>query len=121
MLSFANSEKTTSNTFSLFINSGNGVNSTNVISNNSNLISNSVSLMTISDDGMDTCSFYSGPSDASIMAFGESSESCGSIAFGESSESCGSIAYSGGSESCGSIASSSVSTSSCGGGCSYSC
>ena len=63
-------------------------------------------------DGMDSCSFYSGPSDETIMAFGES---CGSIAYSGGGESCGSIAYSGGGESCGSIASSS------GGGCSYSC
>ncbi len=86
-----------------------------------NLISNNVSLLNSGDCGNDTCSFYSGPSDATIMAFGESYESCGSIAY--SGESCGSIAYSGGGESCGSVASSSVSSgaSSCGGGCSYSC
>lgn len=84
-----------------------------------NLISNNVSILNSNDGGNDTCSFYSGPSDATIMAFGES---CGSIAY-SGSESCGSIAYSGGGESCGSIASSSVSSgaSSCGGGCSYSC
>jgi len=85
------------------------------------LISNNTSLLTGSDDcGMDTCSFYSGPSDSTIMAFGET---CGSIAY-SGSESCGSIAYAG-SESCGSIASASVSVSSgggfSGGGCSYSC
>lgn len=87
-----------------------------------NLISNNVSILNSNDCGNDTCSFYSGPSDAAIMAFGESYESCGSIAY-SSGESCGSIAYSGGGESCGSIASSSVSSSagSCGGGCSYSC
>lgn len=87
-----------------------------------NLISNNVSLIapSSSEGGMDTCSFYSGPSDAAIMAFGES---CGSVAFAGAGESCGSVAYSGGGESCGSVASASVSSgSSCsGGGCSYSC
>ena len=85
---------------------------TPLITNNTNLISPS-----LSDGGFDTCSFYSGPSDSTIMAFGENSESCGSIAY-SGSESCGSIAYSGGGESCGSIASSSSTTSCC---CSYSC
>lgn len=89
------------------------------------LISNNTSLITPSGEGgVDTCSFYSGPSDAAIMAFGESSETSGAIAFA-GSESCGSIAFAGGSESCGSIASSSASVSSgggfSGGGCSYSC
>ena len=70
---------------------------------------------------MDTCSFYFGPSDSTILAFGESSETCGSIAY-TGSESCGSIAYSGGGESSGSVACSSASSgSSFSGGCSYSC
>ena len=69
--------------------------------------------------GLDVCSFYSGPSDDAIFAFGESAESCGSIAYNDGSESCGSIAYSAGGESCGSVASSCGSFS--GGGCSYSC
>ena len=74
------------------------------------LISNTTSLLaTPEGEGYDTCSFYSGPSDATIFAFGESAESCGSIAFSAGGESCGSIASSGG----GSV--------SCGGGCSYSC
>ena len=85
-----------------------------------NLISNTVSLLNSNDCGNDTCSFYSGPSDATIVAFGESYESCGSIAY-SGSESCGSIAYSGCGESCGSIASSSSGSSFSGGGCSYSC
>ena len=93
------------------------------------LISDNTSLITAdSDAGMDTCSFYSGPSDAAIMTFAESCETSGSIAYFGGGESCGSIAYSGGGESCGSIASSfsgsasvSVSTGSFGGGCSYSC
>lgn len=89
------------------------------------LISDNISLIapTCGEGCMDTCSFYSGPSDATIMAFGEGSESCGSIAY-TSGESCGSIAYSGG-ESCGSIASSGSFSggggSFSGGGCSYSC
>ena len=84
-----------------------------LISDNTNLIS-----ATLANGGMDTCSFYSGPSDATIMAFGESAESCGSIAYSDS-ETCGSIAFYGG-ESCGSVASSSCGSFS-GGGCSYSC
>ena len=85
------------------------------------LICSTTSLLaTVEGDGYDTCSFYSGPSDATIFAFGESGESCGSIAY-ESSESSGSIAYSGSGESCGSIASSAGSSFSCGGGCNYAC
>lgn len=85
------------------------------------LISNTTSLLaTPEGEGMDSCSFYSGPSDATIFAFGESGESCGSIA-SAGDESCGSIAFSGGGESCGSIASSGGGSVSCGGGCSYSC
>lgn len=89
-------------------------------SNPVNLISNSISLISSapSDGGLDTCSFYSGPSDSAILAFGESQESTGSIAY-SGSESCGSIAYSGGGESCGSVASATSSSSSC--ACSYSC
>lgn len=88
------------------------------------LISNTVSLLAPSSSEYceDTCSFYSGPSDATIFAFGESSESCGSIAY--NGESCGSIAYTGSGESCGSIASTtsySSGSSFSGGGCSYSC
>ena len=87
------------------------------------LISDNTSLLSVADCGdyTDTCSFYSGPSDAAIMAFGESYDG-GFITNSGYSESTGSIAYSGGSESCGSIATS-VSTSSgfSGGGCSYSC
>ena len=97
-------------------------NSVGLISNNTSLISNNTSILTTSpDEGLDTCSFYSGPSDSTIFAFGESYESTGSIAY-SGSESCGSIAYSGGGESCGSIASSSSSSSgSSSGGCCYSC
>ena len=84
------------------------------------LICNTTSLLaTPEGEGYDTCSFYSGPSDATIFAFGESSETCGSIAYSDS-ESCGSIAFSGGGESCGSIASSGGGFS-CGGGCNYAC
>ena len=86
------------------------------------LISSTTSLLaTPEGEGYDSCSFYSGPSDSTIFAFGESAESCGSIAYADSSESCGSIAFSGGSESCGSIASSGGGSISCGGGCNYAC
>lgn len=91
-----------------------------LISSNTSLISNNVSLISSTLAGCeDTCSFYSGPSDATIVAFGESGESCGSISY-SGGETCGSVAYSGGGESCGSVASSS-SGSSFSGGCSYSC
>ena len=85
------------------------------------LISSTTSLLaTPEGEGYDSCSFYSGPSDATIFAFGESGESCGSIAYSEGSESCGSIAFSEGGESCGSIASSDCGGFS-GGGCDYAC
>ena len=80
------------------------------------LISNNTSLLAPSDSDGDTCSFYSGPSDATIMAFGESTESCGSIAYAGGSEGGFTSSVSG---SCFSAASSCGSFS--GGGCSYSC
>ena len=115
-LTFTSSEE--KNSCFKFIGSNN-TQSVGLISNNTSLISNSTSLISSSfEDGLDSCSFYSGPSDSVIIAFGESVESCGSIAYSGSAESCGSIAYSGSAESCGSIASSSSSFS---GGCSYCC
>ena len=91
---------------------------TRLISDNVCLISSTI----FANTGEDCCSFYAGPSDSTIMAFGVSSESTGTVAYEGGSESCGSIAYSGGSESCGSIASSfSSSSSSFSGGCSYCC
>lgn len=95
-------------------------NSAGLISSTTSLISNNVSLISAVENGLDTCSFYDGPSDATIFAFGESSETCGTIAYSDGGETCGSIAYSGGGETCGSIASSS-SGASFSGGCSYSC
>ena len=93
-----------------------------LISDNTSLISTNTSLISaaLANGGLDTCSFYSGPSDASIIAFGES---CGSVAYEGAGESCGSIAYESAGESCGSIAFSSGSScdSSSGGCCSYSC
>lgn len=106
-----------------------GANSSNtegvrLLSSNTSLISNNTSLISSSSDNcLDTCSFYEGPSDSTIMAFGESSETAGTIA-SAGGETCGSIAFSGSAgETCGSIASSSVSSGSSfsGGGCSYSC
>ena len=86
------------------------------------LISNTTSLLaTPEGEGYDTCSFYSGPSDSTIFAFGESGESCGSVAFAGDGESCGSIAFAGSGESCGSIASAGGGSVSCGGGCNYAC
>ena len=117
-LKFAGSEERQSSAFK-FIGADNKTQSTGLISNNTSLISNNVSLLSSpsADDCLDTCSFYSGPSDSAIMAFGET---CGSIAYSEAGETCGSIAYTAG-ETCGSIASTSSSSSSFGGGCCYSC
>lgn len=116
-LTFTASEEKQNSCFKFIGTTPSSEKTTHLISNNISLLSPS----TNSEDGSDTCSFYSGPSDATIMAFGESCESTGSIAY-SGSESCGSIAYSGGGESCGSVASASVSSgSSVGGGCSYSC
>lgn len=117
MLSFANSEEKQSQCFHLLGTVKPSNNSVHLISNNTSLISVNHSLL--SSGCEDSCSFYSGPSDAAILSFGEQSESCGSIAY-SGTESCGSIAYSGSGVSCGSIASSSVS-SGFSGGCSYSC
>lgn len=117
-LTFAGSEE--NNSCFKFIGSNNTSNNgVNLISANTSLISNNTSLISaFSNDCLDTCSFYDGPSDSTIFAFGESYESTGSIAY-SGSESCGSIAYSSGGETCGSIASSCSSVSS--GGCCYSC
>lgn len=116
-LTFAGSEE--KNSCFKFIGANATQNNGGLISSTTSLISNNVSLISAAEGGLDTCSFYEGPSDSTIFAFGESSETCGSIAY-SGSESCGSIAYSGGGETCGSIASSS-SASSFSGGCSYSC
>ena len=100
-----------------FIGANNVNNSGGLISDTVSLISNNTSLIfDSSESGLDTCSFYSGPSDATILAFGESAESCGSVAYDSAAGI--SIAYSGSAESCGSIASSSFSSSGC---CSYTC
>lgn len=119
MLTFAGSEEKQTTCFKFIGANVESAKTTHLISNNTSLISPSILTQ---GGGNDTCSFYSGPSDATIMAFGESYETCGSVAY-SGGETCGSIAYSGGGESCGSVASASVSTSSssCGGGCSYSC
>ncbi len=101
MLTFKSSEET-HNTCFKFIGADSAPKTTHLISNNTSLIAPSMN-----EGGADSCSFYSGPSDATIMAFGES---CGSIAYEGTGESCGSIAYAGSGESCGSIASASVSS-----------
>ena len=112
MLTFTNSQGHT-NCFRLLGTAKPVSQTTNLISENTSLITNNTSLL----GGMDTCSFYSGPSDETIMAYGDSYESCGSVAY-SSGESCGSVAYSGSGESCGSVASSGSFS---GGGCSYCC
>ena len=117
-LTFAGTEDKQSSCFK-FIGCNNNVsNSINLISNNTSLISSSI----MSDCGEDTCSFYSGPSDSSIIAFGESYESCGIIASNDTVSGAG--GYSSGGESCGIVASSSSFSSGSsfsGGACSYSC
>lgn len=103
-----------------FIGGSTGSKNGGLICSNTSLISSDTSLIFSSNEnsGLDTCSFYNGPSDSTIAIFGESCESSGSIAYSGDGESCGSIAYSTGGESCGSVASS---DSGFGGGCSYSC
>lgn len=114
-LTFTSSEENRSSCFK-FIGAGN-TSSTGLISNNTSLISTNISLLSSDDNGLDTCSFYSGPSDSTIISFGET---CGSVAYEGASESCGSVAYSGVGESCGSVAYSSTSSTSSS-ACSYSC
>ena len=88
MLTLSTDDK--QNTCFMFIGSDAAPKATHLISNNTSLIST-----TPADGGVDTCSFYSGPSDAAIVAFGEACETSGSIAY-SGAESCGSIAYAGG-------------------------
>ena len=122
MLTLAGSEDSTCFKF-LGMNSSSN-DSVNLISANTSLLSDSSSILFSANNyGMDTCSFYSEPSDATIFAFGESSDFSDFSQYSSSGESCGSIAFAGSSESCGSIATSSFSSSSSSfsGGCSYSC
>ncbi len=121
MLTFCNSKDENSNCIRL-LGTATPNHEGGLISDNVDLISVNTSLISsaLANGGLDSCSFYSGPSDAQILAFGESAETCGSIAYSDGSETCGSIAYSGSGETCGSVASSSCGTS-FGGGCSYSC
>ena len=121
MLTFTNSEDRQNQCFHLLGTAKSSKSSTHLISNNTSLISRNTSLL--SQSSQDSCTFYSGPSDAAIISFGEQAESCGSIAYADS-ESCGSVAYgggmdvsSGGDSAC--CASSGGGFS--GGGCSYSC
>ena len=116
-LTFAGSEDKQNTCFNFI-----GTTPTN--SKNDNHVTNTISLLSPSGssniDG-DTCSFYSGPSESTILAFGESNESCGIVAYSDSGYSSG--GYSSGGESCGIVASSSSSSGSSfsGGCCSYSC
>lgn len=114
MLTFTNSEERHNTCFQLLGLTQQSSGTTHLICNTTSLLTN-----TLAGNNLDTCSFYSGPSMETIMAFGESYESCGSIAYDGGYESCGSIAYDGGYESCGSIASSDSGFS--GGGCDLCC
>ena len=120
MLTFTNSEDRQNQCFHLLGMGKSSNHTTHLITDNTSLISRNTSLL--SSPCEDSCSFYSGPSDATILSFGEQAESCGSIAY-DGSESCGSIAYSDGGVDC--SASVSVCASSgggfSGGGCSFSC
>jgi len=116
MLTFTNSEDKQSQCFHLLGTAKPANTTTHLISDNTSLISNLPSLL--ASGGEDCCSFYSGPSDEAVLAFGEQAESCGSIAY-EGSESCGSIAYSASYDVSTSAVSSGGDCSS--GGCSYSC
>ena len=119
MLTFTNSEDRQNQCFHLLGTAKPAHHTTHLITNNTMLISNNTSLL--SSPSEDCCSFYSGPSDATILSFGEQAESCGSIAY-DGSESCGSVAYSGGSDcAAGASVSTASSGGSSGGGCSYSC
>ncbi len=116
MLMVPSSKKEESSSMKLFLDLTTSKENSALIFNDSTSL-----LETPAGSGYDTCSFYSGPSDATIFSFGESLESGSSLAFSDSGEPCGSIAFSSSGESCGSIASSSGSSFSGGGGCSYSC
>lgn len=120
-LTFTGSEEKQNNCFK-FIGASNSQPSVSLITGEAVGSISLISPSSSSEAGLDTCSFYSGPSDSAIVAFGETGwESCGTVAY-SGSESCGTVAYSGGGESCGTVASSSVSSSSSfSGGCSYSC
>ena len=112
MLTFTGTEDKQATSL-IFVSGATRNGSVSLISDTSSLLGGSL----LSDNCFeDSCSFYSGPSDATILAFGESAESCGSIAY-DSSASDVSFGFSGSAESCGSIASSDSS----GGGCSYTC
>lgn len=102
-LTLTTGDETKSSCFK-FIGSNTQTEQGGLISSTTSLISN-----TSSDNCLDTCSFYTGPSDSDIMAFGESYETVGSVAYGDGSSSGGSYSSSG--ETCGSVASS-ISTSS---------
>lgn len=114
MLTFTGSDEKHNNCFFQLGTGKSSKNSVHLITNQTSLLTLTNPLSNNSNNGFDTCSFYSEPSDASILAYGET---CGSIAM--AGETCGSIASAGG-ETCGSIASSSCGASFS--GCfSYSC
>lgn len=121
MLAFTNSEEKQSQCFHLLGTAKQQKPSVHLISDNTSLISTNTSILSAPCE--DSCSFYSGPSDATILSFAEQAESCGAIAY-SGSESCGSIAFSGGGFGGGAVASSCSSGGGggfSGGGCSYSC
>ena len=117
MLTLAGSEE---NTCFKFIGTENKTPSTSLLSDNSSEAPVSLLASNVGG-GEDYCSFYQGPSESVIFAFGESTETSGSIAYaGGSTETSGSIAMSGGCESSSSVAVS-VSTSSSSSSSSFTC
>lgn len=117
-LTFAGSEDK-QNTCFKFIGADNKTPSTSVLVDKSSEAP--ISLLSSNDCGEDTCSFYQGPSDSTIFAFGESTETSGAVALGTgNTETSSSVAFSGGCESVGSVATS-VSTSSSSSSSSFTC
>ena len=109
-LTFAGSEDKQNSCFK-FIGATNKAPSTSVLVDKSSEAP--VSMLSSNDCNEDTCSFYQGPSDSTILAFGESTETSGAIANASgSTETSGSIATTGSDSSCAVVASSTGSSSS---------
>ena len=109
-LTFAGSEDK-QNTCFKFIGADNKTPSTSVLVDKSSEAP--ISLLSSNDCGEDTCSFYQGPSDSTIFAFGESTETIGAVANAAgSTETTGSLATTGSDSSCAVAATSTGSSSS---------
>ena len=103
-LTFAGSEDK-QNTCFKFIGADNKTNSTSVLVDKPSEAP--ISLLSSNNSCEDTCSFYQGPSDGTIFAFGESTETSGAIAYtSDSTETSGSIASIGSDSGCAVVATS---------------